>query len=190
MILAGDVEVKEPLAAAGLLVVEECGDLEGLIPPIVAGQAPSCPVEDGRTESLLNVEDPLLIEKANADWYRLSVGAGLFTEADRRFLVALEPEGDGPSRWTCVELQDTWDIMGTGASGPLGSRSGRPEFRMLSIDGSVLSCGTTWESAISTFVVKAPHRSQVLRRFAEWVATGEIGYPEESDAARRWLERS
>jgi hypothetical protein len=59
---------------------------------------------------------------------------------------------------------------------------------MLSLDGSVLSCGTTWESAISTFVLKEPSNSQALRKFAEWVATGEIGYPTESAAARRWLD--
>lgn len=182
------MELKESLAAAGLLVLEEYGDLGGLVPPLVTGQAPSCPLEDGRIESLVDIEDPLLLEKANADWYRLSVEAGLFTEADRRFLVALSPEEDGPSQWICVELQDSWDIMGRGASGLLGSGHGRPEFRMLSLDGSTLSCGTTWESAISTFVLKSPHRSEVLRRFAEWVATGEIGHPAESAAARRWLD--
>lgn len=183
-----EMELKESLAAAGLLVLEECGDLGGLVPPLVTGQAPSCPPEDGRTESLVDIEDPLLLEKANADWYRLSVEAGLFTEADRRFLVALTPNEDGPSQWICVELQDSWDIMGRGASGPLGSGCCRPEFRMLSLDGSVLSCGTTWESAISTFVLKELRNSQVLRKFAEWVATGEIGHPAESAAARRWLD--
>jgi hypothetical protein len=183
-----EMELKESLASAGLLVLEKCGDLSGLMPALVSGQAPSCPPEDGRTESLVDIEDPLLLEKANADWYQLSVEAGLFTEADRRFLVALTPEEEGPSHWICVELQDSWDIMGNGASGLLGSGYCRPEFRMLSLDGSVLSCGTTWESAISTFVLKEPLHSQVLRKFAEWVATGEIGHPAESVAARRWLD--
>lgn len=185
-----EMELKESLAAAGLLVQEECGDLGGLIPPLVTGQAPSCPLEDGRTESLVDIEDPLLLEKANADWYRLSVEAGLFTEVDRRFLVALTPEEDGPSQWICVELQDSWDIMGNGASGLLGSGYCRPEFRMLSLDGAVLCCGTTWESAISAFVMKEPRNSQVLRKFAEWVATGEIWHPVEGVAARRWLDRA
>lgn len=182
------MELKGSLAAAGLLVLEECGDLGGLVPPLVTGQAPSCPPEDGRTESLVDMGDPMLLEKTNADWYRLSVEAGLFTEADRRFLVALTLEEDGPSQWICVELEDSWDIMGKGASGPLGSGYCRPEFRMLSLDGSVLCCGTTWESAISVFVLNGLNTSQVLRRFAEWVATGEIGHPVESAAARRWLD--
>ncbi|MFI9390910.1 hypothetical protein ACIG53_08505 [Streptomyces bauhiniae] len=180
--------LKESLAAAGLLVLEECGDLGGLVPPLVTGQAPSCPPEEGRTESLLDMDDPLLLEKANANWYRLAVAAGLFTEADRRFLVAVTPEPDGPSQWVCVELRDPWDIMGRGASDLLGSGYCRPEFRMLSLDGSTLSCGTTWETAISTFVLKSPHCSKTLREFADWVATGEIGHPSESAAARRWLD--
>ncbi|MFF3113446.1 hypothetical protein ACFVSN_30150 [Kitasatospora sp. NPDC057904] len=183
-----EMEAMESLAAAGLVVLEECGDLGGLVPPLVTGQAPSCPPEDGRTEAVVDLGDPLLLEKANTAWYRLSVGAGLFTEADGRFLVALTPEKDGPSHWICVELQDSWDIMGTGASGLLGSGYCRPEFRMLSLDGTVLCCGTTWESAISAFVLKDPGNSQVLRNFAEWVATGEIGHPTESTAARRWLD--
>ncbi|MFJ3302145.1 hypothetical protein ACIPSA_03315 [Streptomyces sp. NPDC086549] len=182
-----EMELKETLAAAGLRVLERCGDLSGLMPALVSGQAPSCPAEDGRAESLVDIEDPLLLEKANADWYRLSVDAGLFAETDRRFLVALTPEEDGPAQWICVELQDSWDIIGRGASSLLGSGYCRPEFRMLSLDGSVLSCGTTWESAISVFVLKDPLHSQVLRKFAEWVATGEIGHPVESAAARRWL---
>ncbi|MFD5975690.1 hypothetical protein [Streptomyces bacillaris] len=182
------MEIKESLAAAGLLVLEECGEPGGLIPPLVTGQASSCPPEDGRTESMVEIEDPLLLEKANAEWHRLSLEAGLFTESDRRFLVAISPEEEGPSQWICVELQDSWDIMGEGASGLLGSGYCRPEFRMLSLDGTVLSCGTTWESAISTFVLKSPNRSQVLRKFAEWVATGEIGHPTESAAARSWLD--
>ncbi|MEU0602200.1 hypothetical protein ABZ484_28775 [Streptomyces sp. NPDC006393] len=182
-----EMELKKSLAAAGLLVLEKCGDLSGLMPALVSGQAPSCPPEDGRTESLIDIGDPLLLEKANAEWYRLSVEAGLFTQADHRFLVALTLEADGPAQWICVELQDSWDIMGIGASGLLGSGYCRPEFRMLSLDGSVLSCGTTWESAISAFVLKDPVHSQVLRKFAEWVATGEIGHPADGAAARRWL---
>lgn len=138
----------------------------------------------------MDIEDPLLLEKANAEWYRLSVEAGLFTEADRRFLVAYSSTEEGPSQWIGVELQDSWDIMGRGASGPLGSGFCRPEFRMLSLGGEVLSCGTTWESAISVFVMKDLADSQVLRTFAEWVATGEIGHPVESAAARRWLDAS
>lgn len=73
------MELKESLSAAGLLVLEECGDLSGLVPPLVTGQAPSCPPEDGRVESLVDIGDPMLLEKANAEWYRLSVEAGLLS---------------------------------------------------------------------------------------------------------------
>lgn len=164
---------------------------EGLIPPLIAGQAPSCPFEEGRIEAMLDISDPLLCEKANADWYRLSLEGGLFSATDRRFLLALPPEEEGPSRWACVELQSSWDIMGRGAAGLLGSAPCRPEFRMLSLDGDVLCFATTWEHAISTSVLTAPHRSHVLRRFAAWVAEGAMDEPDEpalSPAVRRWLD--
>lgn len=179
------------LAAAGLLIVDAWSEPEGLIPPLITGQAPSCPPEEGRVEAILDIDDPLLHQKANADWYRLSVAGRLFSETDRRFLLALNPEDDGPTRWFCVDLQSEWDVMGKGAAGLLGSAPCRPEFRMLSLDGNVLCFATTWEHAISTSVLTAPHRSQVLRRFAEAVANGAMDDPDEpplSPAARRWLD--
>ncbi|MET9935620.1 hypothetical protein [Streptomyces sp. NPDC006324] len=126
----------------------------------------------------------------NADWYRLAVEGGLFSETDRRFLLAWAPEESEWARWICVELQSEWDIMGAGAAGPLGSAACRPEFRMLSLDGNVLLSATTWEHDISTSVLK-PHRSRVLREWAEVVADGSMDYPDEpplSPAARRWLD--
>ncbi|MER5204733.1 hypothetical protein [Streptomyces sp. NPDC002825] len=111
----------KPLTAAGLRIVEEWTAPDGLVPPTVIGQAPSVPFEDGRVEVSRDFLDPLLQEKANADWYRLAVEGGLFSETDRRFLIALSPGRDRLSRWHCVELQSEWDIMGKGADGLLGS---------------------------------------------------------------------
>ncbi|MFB6511710.1 hypothetical protein ACFCW4_26195 [Streptomyces virginiae] len=181
------------LAAAGLRIVGGWVEPEWLIPPYITGQAPSCPPDEGRVESVLDVLDPLLHEKANADWYRLAVEGGLFSEADRRFLLPHKPVEGGPVRWCCVELQDDWDIMGKGAAGLLGSAPLRPEFRMLSLDGNVLCFATTWQHSISTSVLTAPHRSRVLRRFAEWVAQGAMDGPNEpplSTEVRRWLDTS
>ncbi|MFE2540914.1 hypothetical protein [Actinacidiphila glaucinigra] len=182
------------LAAAGLRIVEEWTGPDGLVPPTVTGQAPSVPFEDDRVEAMVDFLDPHLPEKANADWYRLAVEGGLFSETDRRFLVAIHPGPDRLARWCCVELQSEWDIMGKGADGLLGSAPYRPEFRMLSLDGNVLCFATTWEHAISTSVLKAPHRSQVLRRWAEGLTDGsmdDMGEPDDtplSVAARRWLD--
>ncbi|GGW71595.1 hypothetical protein GCM10010381_65430 [Streptomyces xantholiticus] len=193
VLIGGDrmMGVMKSLAVAGLRIVDGWTEPEGLIPPIVTGQAPSCPPEEGRVEAMLDVLEPHLREKANADWYRLSVEGELFTETDRRFLLALQPEESSPSRWFCVELQSEWDIMGKGAAGLLGSAPCRPEFRMLSLDGNVLCFATTWEHDISTSVLTAPHRSKVLRRWAEAVAEGTMDEPDEpplSLAARRWLD--
>ncbi|MFJ8334412.1 hypothetical protein [Streptomyces sp. NPDC094437] len=72
------MELKESLAAAGLLVLEECGDLGGLVPPLVTGQAPSCLFEDGRTESLLDIDDPLLEQRHGSKSIRLEVWRKLY----------------------------------------------------------------------------------------------------------------
>ncbi|WP_328941732.1 hypothetical protein OG259_08720 [Streptomyces sp. NBC_00250] len=181
----------DSLAAAGLSLVDGWTEPEGLVPPVVTGQAASCPASDGRVEAMLDVLEPQLHERANADWYRLAVEGGLFSETDRRFLLALDTADDDGLQWYCVELQPEWDIMGAGAAGPLGSAPCRPEFRMLSLDGNVLLFATTWEHAISTSVLKAPHRSRVLREWAEDLAAGFLDYPDEpplSPAARRWLD--
>ncbi|MER6450552.1 hypothetical protein [Streptomyces venezuelae] len=145
-------------------------------------------------EAFLDFDDPRLHERANGDWYRLSVEGGLFSGSDRRFLLPGGLVGDGSRQWVCVELQDEWDVMGEGARGLLGSAHCRPEFRMLSLDGSVLVFATTWQYGLSTSVLADPGRSQVLRRFAEWVALGAMDGPGGADgvpvsvAARRWLD--
>ncbi|MGW6687680.1 hypothetical protein [Streptomyces sp. NPDC054961] len=137
----------------------------------------------------MDTEDPLLHQKANSDWYRLSVANGLFEEADPSFFIALQPPGEeGPSRWICVTLQTPWDIMGKGAAGVLGSAHGRPEFLALSRDGNVLCCGSTSQFSIGTVVVTAPDRADNLRRWARYLSTSEIGYPESRAAAKRWLD--
>ncbi|MEU8921812.1 hypothetical protein AB0D10_12885 [Kitasatospora sp. NPDC048545] len=60
------------LAAAGLLPVHGWTEPDGLVPPLITGQAPSCPPEEGRVEAVPDVLEPGLREKANADWCRLS----------------------------------------------------------------------------------------------------------------------
>ncbi|MFI6033092.1 hypothetical protein ACIBBD_02695 [Streptomyces sp. NPDC051315] len=172
------------LAKAGLVVRDDCGDPEGFIPPVVTGQLAGVMPWDISGGASADVDDPELHRKANADWYRLAVEEGLFRAEDPRFFLATG------SSWVCVELRPDWDVMGEGAAGPLGSAPCRPEFRMLSLDGNVLLGATTGQSSIDTVVVKEPHRSHVLRKFAAGVAESESGLcgPREKAAARLWLD--
>ncbi|MFE9623327.1 hypothetical protein [Streptomyces sp. NPDC006527] len=172
------------LAKAGLVVRDDCADPEGFIPPVVTGQLAGVMPWDISGAASADIDDPELHRKANADWYRLAVEEGLFRAEDPRFFL-----GTGSS-WVCVELRPEWDVMGVGAAGPLGSAHCRPEFRMLSLDGSVLLGATTGQSSIDTVVVKEPHRSQVLRKFAAGVEESESGLcgPQEKAAARLWLD--
>ncbi|GKQ37235.1 hypothetical protein [Streptomyces sp. A012304] len=173
------------VARAGLFVVAGHEAPEGLMPPGVANAMFSMPASDRLCEAWKDVEDPRLREKANADWYRLSVERGLFRPEDPRFHLASDIEP-----WICVELRGPWDIMGEGAAGPLGSAFCRPEFRMLSLDGNVLVGGTTSQFSIGTVVVTEPHRAKELRDFAEHAAESEYAVWSARDkaAARRWLE--
>jgi hypothetical protein len=175
------------LGAAGLTLVEETEDRVLLIPPIITGQAPSCPVGERFAELDIDLGDPALVQSVNKGWYRMSVEAGLFSEIDRQFLLAFSPSEEVPARWIRVELQSQWDILSEYAPGLLGSGRCRPEFRMLSLNGSVLSCGTTGESSISIFVLKEPSRSPTFRKFAEWVVASEFPHPLDVAAVRRWL---
>ncbi|MFI8219904.1 CoA-transferase [Streptomyces sp. NPDC085932] len=73
VLISGDCMMRfmKFLAAVGLRIVDGWTEPEGLIPPIVTGQAPSCPSEEGRVEAMLDALEPKLHEKANANWYRL-----------------------------------------------------------------------------------------------------------------------
>lgn len=181
--------LKKSLASAGLLVLEDYGDPGPVIPAIVTGQAPSYPIEERWGGAATDFTDPRLHEKASSDWYRISLGSGLFSETDRRFLMAYLPDAASASEWACVELQDTWDIMGAGALGLLGSGWCRPEFRLLSLDGSVLVSSTTGEAALDTFAAKDPDRSSYLPRYAAWLATLDDMHPRDVAAIHRWLEK-
>ncbi|GAA4972952.1 hypothetical protein [Actinoplanes utahensis] len=180
--------IEEDLAVAGLTVLGEYNGSGTLVPALLTGQAPSCPAEERWSESTLDTTDPQLVEKANADWYRMSIEAGLFLATDRRFLLAHQAGEDEPSRWICVELQNPWDIVGKGAAGTLGSRSGCPEFRMLAMDGSVLACGTTNQTTIDIFLVKDPNRSEIFRLFASGLVSDEYLHPEDAAKIRDWLD--
>ncbi|MFJ9741247.1 hypothetical protein [Streptomyces sp. NPDC101166] len=182
--MSGRREWTAGLAKAGLVVRDDCGAGKGLIPPVVTGQLAGVMPWDISGSASVDVDDPELHRRANADWYRLAVEEGLFRAEDPRFFLAAGPA------WVCVELRPDWDVMGQGAAGPLGSAPFRPEFRMLSLDGDVLLGATTGQSSIDTIVVKEPHWSEELRKFAEGVAESDSGFhgPQEKAAARRWLD--
>ncbi|MFF4315015.1 hypothetical protein [Streptomyces sp. NPDC001507] len=109
-----------------------------------------------------------MIEKANDGWFRLALDHG-FLGDDREFLLGVNHADDDSVpvlRWARVRLVEEWDIMGAGvATGMLGSAAGFPEFAMLSLDGSVILRGTTWQEFIGSLVVPDPHRVQIIRDY-------------------------
>ncbi|MCX4967135.1 hypothetical protein OHA98_20545 [Streptomyces sp. NBC_00654] len=53
----------------------------------------------------------------------------------------------------------------------LGSRAGRPEFAMLSLDSTVAVLGTTWEAGISYLAMPDPGDTKPVQRRLDWAAT-------------------
>jgi hypothetical protein len=180
-------ELTRLLGQAGVRIAADEQVADDFVPPVVAAHAVDGAQVAGRVSALVDIDDPLILEKANADWYRLSVEEGLFRESDRRFLVAVQLDEEESGQWVHAELADPWDIMGKGASGPLGSAYCRPGFVMLSCDGNVISCGSTWQAAIGTVVLKDPRGSDVLVNLAHGVVRSRFSHPKDQQAARRWL---
>lgn len=174
-------------APAGLHVAKNNDLPHGLIPPIIAAHAVDYPTGDGRNMASTDIDDPMLRDKANEDWYRLSTEGGLFRREDPQFLVAIKHAEEKPATWAHAELTSSWDIMGAGADGLLGSGFCRPEFVMLSLDGRVICCGTTWQFAIGTVVITAAQQSPFFRNFAKGIAESTFTLPEDRDAVLDWL---
>ncbi len=72
------MDFDESLNAAGISFLGDCSGWDRLIPPVVAGQAPSCPIEERWTEMNSDTNDPEILHTMNQGWYRQSIDSGLF----------------------------------------------------------------------------------------------------------------
>lgn len=209
-------KVYAPLRRAGLEVIED-GVPDTALPVFATRATISCGNGTGRQDAFLDYDEPNLIRRANQGWYELATSSRLFG-ADREFLLALPAHrysARAASRhrrsvWRRVRLLDTWDIMGAACAirlgtneyghpeHLLGSRAGRPEFAMLSLDSTVAVLGTTWETGISSLAVPNPGDTEPVRRTLDRVANREwhprqewfTGSPRtERDEALAWLRR-
>ncbi|MEU6235157.1 hypothetical protein [Kitasatospora sp. NPDC047058] len=199
-------KVHEPLRRAGLEVLEG-GVPEAPLPVFAVGVTVGCGEGTGRRNATVGFDDPHLVERANRDWYELATSSGLFGP-DREFLLALPARRynprvdlDQPYAWRRVRLLDRWDVMGAACAirrgrnvlgfddCVLGSRAGRPEFRMLSLDSSVSLVGTTEQHAIGSFTVPDPGGTEAVRRLLDWAANGAEWSREQRAAAVAWLRR-
>ncbi|WP_162889978.1 hypothetical protein [Streptomyces olivoreticuli] len=190
-------KVYAPLRRAGLEVLEG-GAPETPLPAFAVGAAISCSPETGRRDAYFDYDSPNLVERANHAWYELATSSGLFG-TDREFLLALPANrysAKAASRhrrslWRRVRLLDNWDVMGAACAirlgmsehgypeHLLGSRAGRTEFAMLSLDSTAVVLGTTWEAGISSLAVPNPGDTEPVQRMLDWAAT-RVGGPAKS----------
>ncbi|WP_404815770.1 hypothetical protein [Streptomyces thermolineatus] len=200
-------KVHAPLKRAGLEVLEG-GVPDDALPLFAVGATVSCTHEEtGRQDAFVGFDDPHLIEHANRGWYELATSFGLF-DANREFLLALPAcrynprvDLDQPSVWRRVRLLDDWDVMGAACSIRrgrsvlgfdeclLGSRAGRPEFAMLSLDSTVSVVGTTWQDGIGSLAVRNPGDTEVVRRLIDLEANGTEWSRHRRAQAVAWLQR-
>ncbi|MFE5596090.1 hypothetical protein [Streptomyces sp. NPDC056549] len=203
-------KVFEPLSRAGLEVLEG-GVPEAVLPVFAVSATVSCGKDTGRRDSCAdfdNFNEPHLIEHANRGWYELATSSGLF-DANREFLLALPAHRYNPrvdvdrrSIWRRVRLLDGWDVMGAACAIRkgrnvlgldeclLGSRAGRPEFMMLSLDSNVSLVGTTWQHGIGSLTVPKPGSTEPVHRILDWAANGADSSHEKRADAIAWLRRN
>lgn len=174
-------KIFKPLRRAGLEVLDDRVS-EAALPTFAVNTLISCGVESGRRDAYVGFDEPDFIVRANQAWFALATSSGLF-DADRELLLAM------PSRWHRVRLLDGWDVMGAACSVQhMGSRAGRPEFAMLSLDGTVAVLGTTWQDGISSLAVPHPADTEPVRRFIEYVASTAEGPRDWRPEAQAWLQ--
>ncbi|MCX5306297.1 hypothetical protein OG304_23055 [Streptomyces sp. NBC_00160] len=179
-------ELADRLHAAGL-IFRGMADLDcPLIPPKLATGAAGYPPPSGRWPvSSVEIDAQDWVVRANKGWFELSRDGGLFS-ADREFFVAVERQEE-EWWWARVGLAETWDVMGAGAAGLLGSGYGVPGFTMLSLAGDVIVCGMEWQTTIGAVLVSHFDEHRKLREYSEWTA-GWQGTPEQERVAiRNWL---
>lgn len=159
------------LAVAGLVFQKWQENGRDYIPVGLTALSIHFPDVPGRMYSSVANDDPDILEKANAGWYRTARDGHLFEPDDPRFLVGAKPTADSNVwQWAMVRLTEPWDIMGAGGStGTLGAAWCRPAFAMLSLDGEVIVRGDTWENEIGTVRVHTPRHREFLE-FARTIA--------------------
>lgn len=185
-----DIALSASLAQAGLELLGEVDSIDPLIPPTLATFAGSCSSEEGALGAAVDLDDPRVREKANAEWYRLAQDGGLLAGVGSQFLVAVNrTERDSPQWWWVrVELLNEWDIVGAGAASRiLGNGPCLPSFVMLSLDGNVILRCDVGQMSIDFSMVREPHHAQTLRQHGEWM----VEWPRTDEftraATRRWL---
>src|ERR1700761_862069 len=173
-----DSDINASLGRAGIIFRGFADQSAPLLPPVLASMAANFSLDTKGFDSF-SVEsgDPRVRDKANAEWYRISSTGNLFDEASREFLVGVkieENDGFGLWRWARAAIEDSWDVMGSGAAELLGNGPCLPGFIMMSLNGRTIVRGMVWETSIGAVAVRDPQDIPKFREFAIWQAESEL----------------
>ncbi|WP_329362428.1 hypothetical protein [Streptomyces sp. NBC_01483] len=197
-------ELADKLSRAGFTFLEVVETRDDLVPYLVARYVTYLQPEDGRSDVIIEHDEPNLGARFNAEWERAAQECGLFSTASdgrREFLLGLDISADAPDaedeenppsyRWVRVLLRDEWDIAGVGcANGVLGSGENNPTFAATSLSGDVVMVAGYWQVGIGFTLASHPERIATLREHAKRIASYEHVEPAQRQWAERWLAHS
>ncbi|MFI0824398.1 hypothetical protein ACH4Q7_08075 [Streptomyces roseolus] len=155
-------------------------------PPEVAGLATSCGPEDGRVDEVIHYDSPTQFRDVNDAWMRLATRFGLLG-TERQFLLCVRADDASDAVWARVRLGDDWNIAGRVPNAIRGPWTGG--LLTMSLSGSVVVLGTTYQEYMSVLALPDPHRVPVLRRYAQYmIEQGDLSEPERENVAA-WLDQ-
>jgi hypothetical protein len=139
------------------------GAPSGVVPPHAVGRLTSCGIDDGLVDAVqVDDGDPSVDERVGQEWFRLAARYGLFDGAGE-FLLAVSADDATGVAWLRVRLLETWNLMRVAGAVTGTERRGRPELRMLSLDGQVSTGVTTSQDGVEILVLLGPGHAPTIR---------------------------
>ncbi|MGW5851046.1 hypothetical protein ACWFQ8_24390 [Streptomyces sp. NPDC055254] len=140
-------------------------------------------------DEIIQYGSPDPLRDVNNAWIRLASQFGLFGK-EREFLLGVRADEESDSVWARVRLGEEWNVAGHSPStitGPCRPWTGG--LLTMSLSGSVVIIGTTYEQCMAVLALPDPHRVPVIRRYAQYVmAKGKLSEWEDENL-RAWLDQ-
>ncbi|MEU8463956.1 hypothetical protein [Streptomyces sp. NPDC029003] len=158
-------------------------------PPEVASLAASCGPEDGRVDEVIQYENADSLRDVNRAWMRLASRFELFGK-EREFLLCVRADDESDPIWARVRLGENWNIAGRSPSTiPGPARPWTSGLLTMSLSGSVVIIGTTYEQYMSVLALPHPHRAPDIRRYAHYVLEKGTLSEQECENVKAWLDQ-
>ncbi|MFD9517924.1 hypothetical protein [Streptomyces sp. NPDC059979] len=137
-------------------------------------------------DEVVQYDSPDQFREVNEAWIRLATRFGLFGK-EREFLHCVRADDASEAVWARVKLGDDWHIAGRVPNTIRGPWTGG--LLTMSLSGSVVVLGTTYEEYMSVLALPHPHRVPVISRYARYyMEKGKLSATECANLAA-WLNQ-